>query len=100
MADRITRDDVVHVARLACLDLSADEIERFTEQLGAILDRAAEVEALDVGDVAPTAHPMPLRNVLRPDVVTASLPRREVTAEAPAVRDGQFLVPPVLGEQP
>jgi aspartyl-tRNA(Asn)/glutamyl-tRNA(Gln) amidotransferase subunit C len=98
--ERITRDDVAHVARLARLDLTSDELERFTDQLGAVLEHARDVEALDVADVPPTAHPLPLRNVLRPDEVRPSLDRDEVLAAAPAVEDGRFRVPPVLGEAP
>lgn len=100
MAERITREEVVYVARLARLELTEDEIDRFTEQLGAILDHAADVEALQVDDVEPTSHPLPLSNVLRADVASESLVHDEVTTEAPAVQNGQFLVPPVLGEQP
>jgi aspartyl-tRNA(Asn)/glutamyl-tRNA(Gln) amidotransferase subunit C len=100
MPDRISRDDVAHVARLARLELTPDELERFTEQLGAVLEHAADVEALDVGDVPPTSHPLPVRNVLRADEVRPSLDRAEVLAAAPAVEDGRFRVPPVLGEAP
>ena len=97
---KITRDEVAHVARLARLDLSADEVDTFTDQLAKVLDHAADVEALDVADVPPTAHPYPLANVTRPDEVRPSLDRDEVLAGAPAVEDGQFRVPPVLGEAP
>ena len=100
MPERISRDDVAHVARLARLDLTSDELERFTEQLGAVLEHARDVEALDVADVPPTSHPLPLRNVLRQDVVRPSLDRDEVLAAAPSVEDGRFRVPPVLGEAP
>ena len=64
----ISRDDVAHVARLARLDLTDDELERFTGQLAAVLDHAADVAALDTAGVPPTAHPFPLVNVLRDDV--------------------------------
>ena len=100
VAERITRDEVVYVARLACLELAEDEIDRFTQQLGAILEHAADVEALEVTDVEPTSRPLPLSNVMRADVVSESLERDEVMAQAPDVQDGQFRVPPVLGEQP
>lgn len=96
MAPRITRDDVAHVAWLARLAVTDDELDLFTEQLGAVLDHAADVEALDVEGVPPTAHPLPLRNVLRDDVVTPCLDRDEVLAQAPDVEDGRFRVPPVL----
>lgn len=97
---RITPDDVAHVARLARLHLSDDELVTFTDQLDAVLGHAADVEALDLDDVPPTSHPIPLTNVLRDDVVTPSLDREEVLAQAPAVEDHQFKVPPVLGEAP
>lgn len=100
MAQRITRDDVAHVARLARLSPSDDEIEVFTGQLAAILDHAADVESLDVGDIEPMIHPYPLRNVLRADVPGPTVDRDEVLAQAPAVEDGQFRVPAILAEEP
>ena len=96
----ISRDDVAHVARLARLSLTDDELDRFTGQLAAVLDHARDVESLDVGDVPPTAHPLPIKNVLRPDVVVPSLDRAEVLAAAPSVEDDRFAVPPILGEEP
>lgn len=98
MSERISRDDVEHVARLARLSLTDDEVELFTEQLGAVLDHAADIEALDIGDVPPTAHPVPLENVYRPDEPRACLDRDEVMAEAPAAEDGRFRVPRILDE--
>ena len=100
MSERITRDEVIHVARLARLELSEIEIDRYTRQLGDVLEHAADIEALDVGDIPPTAHPLPLVNVLRPDELVPSLDRDEVMAAAPAEEDGRFRVPPVLGEEP
>jgi aspartyl-tRNA(Asn)/glutamyl-tRNA(Gln) amidotransferase subunit C len=100
MSGRISRADVAHVARLARLDLTDEELERFTDQLGAVLEHARDVEALDTAGVAPTAHPLPLRNVLRDDVVQASLDRAEVLAQAPEVEADRFRVPPILGEMP
>ena len=97
---RITREDVAHVADLARLTLSEQELDRFTDQLAAVLDHARDVEALDTAGVPPTAHPLPLRNVLRDDEVRPSLDRDEVLAQAPAAEDGRFAVPPVLGEVP
>jgi aspartyl-tRNA(Asn)/glutamyl-tRNA(Gln) amidotransferase subunit C len=98
MAARITSDDVAYVARLARLELTGEELERFTVQLGAVLDHAADVEALDVADVEPTSHPLALVNVLREDIPRASLERDEVLAAAPSVENDRFRVPPVLGE--
>jgi aspartyl-tRNA(Asn)/glutamyl-tRNA(Gln) amidotransferase subunit C len=100
MSDRISRDDVAHVARLARLSLSDDELGTFTAQLGAILAHAADVEALDLAGVEPTSHPYPLVNVLRDDVPGPTLPRDEALAGAPAAEDGRFRVPTILGEAP
>jgi aspartyl-tRNA(Asn)/glutamyl-tRNA(Gln) amidotransferase subunit C len=97
---QITREDVAHVARLARLQLSEAELDTFTGQLAKVLDHARDVEALDVGDVPPTAHPYPLQNVLRPDERRPTLDREAALAGAPAIEDGQFRVPPVLGEAP
>ena len=100
MPGRISHDDVAHVARLARLDVTEAEIEMFTEQLGAVLAHAADVASLDTTGVPETAHPLPLSNVLRPDVPTPSLERDEVLAQAPSVDDGRFRVPRILGEAP
>jgi aspartyl-tRNA(Asn)/glutamyl-tRNA(Gln) amidotransferase subunit C len=96
----ISRDDVAHVARLARLDLTDDEVDRFADQLTAVLEHAADVAALDTTGVPPTAHPLPLANVLRDDVPGPSLDRDEVLAMAPDVEDGRFRVPRILGEAP
>ena len=96
----ISRDDVAHVARLARLELTDDELDTYTTQLAAILAHAADVEALDVADVPPTSHPYELRNVLRADDVRPSLDRDEVLAMAPDAESGRFRVPTILGEEP
>jgi aspartyl-tRNA(Asn)/glutamyl-tRNA(Gln) amidotransferase subunit C len=95
----ISRADVAHVARLARLELTDEELEQFTDQLGAVLDHARDVEALDTAGVPPTAHPLPLANVLRDDRVTPSLDREEVLAQAPEVEGDRFKVPRILGEE-
>jgi aspartyl-tRNA(Asn)/glutamyl-tRNA(Gln) amidotransferase subunit C len=97
---RLSRDDVAHVAKLARLQLSDDELDTFTPQLVAILEHAADVEALDLADVPPTSHPYPLANVLRPDVARDAGIRDAVLAQAPAAEGHMFRVPPVLGEAP
>ncbi len=96
----ISRDEVAHVARLARLQLTDEQVDTFTPQLAAILAHAADVEALDLEGVPPTAHPYPLSNVTRPDEVRVSGIRDAVLAEAPSAEDGMFRVPPVLGEAP
>jgi aspartyl-tRNA(Asn)/glutamyl-tRNA(Gln) amidotransferase subunit C len=100
MASRISMSDVAHVARLARLQLTDDELGRITEQLSAVLEHARDVEALDTAGVPPTAHPLPLVNVFRDDVVVPCLDREEVLAEAPDVESERFRVPRILGEAP
>ena len=99
MSPRLTRDEVAHVARLARLRLDDAELDEFTEQLANVLAHAEDIERLDADDVAPTAHPLPLHNVFRADVVRPSVDRDEVLAAAPAAEDGQFRVPQILGEE-
>jgi aspartyl-tRNA(Asn)/glutamyl-tRNA(Gln) amidotransferase subunit C len=100
MSSRITRPEVEHVAQLARLALTDAEIDALTGELGAILDHAAQVSALDTADVPPTAHPLPLVNVLRADEVRPCLNREEVLAAAPAAEEERFRVPRILGEEP
>ena len=88
------------MARLARLDLTDDELEHYTDQLAAILDHAADIEALDLDGVEPMTHPVPLTNVLREDIVRPCLDRDEVLAAAPSAESGRFKVPPILGEAP
>lgn len=95
-----SRADVVHVADLARLALTEEEIERFTTQLVSILDHVEAVRALDTSGLKTTAHPLALENVVRPDQVTMRLDREEVLAEAPESESGRFKVPPILGEAP
>jgi aspartyl-tRNA(Asn)/glutamyl-tRNA(Gln) amidotransferase subunit C len=90
----ITRDEVLHVARLARLELKDDEIERFTEQLSAILEAVAKVSELDLSDVEPTAHPLDVVNVSAEDEPRPSLPVDEALANAPDREGGFFKVPP------
>ncbi len=88
------------MARLARLDLTDEELERFADQLSAVIEHAGDVAALDTTGVPPTAHPIALQNVLREDCVTPSLDRDEVLAQAPEVEADRFKVPPILGEAP
>jgi aspartyl-tRNA(Asn)/glutamyl-tRNA(Gln) amidotransferase subunit C len=90
----ITRDEVLHVARLARLELTDDDVERFTEQLSAILEAVAKVSELDLSDVEPTAHPLDLVNVWGEDEPRPSLPAEEALANAPDREAGFFRVPP------
>ena len=96
----LSREDVVHVARLARLDLSDEEVELFTAQLRTVLDHAADVAALDLSHVVPSSLPIALDNVLRPDQPRPSLDRDEVLAAAPDVEDYRFRVPRIVGDAP
>ena len=96
----LTRAEVEHVARLARLALTDAELDALTPELAKILEYAAQVSALDTEGVPPTAHPLPLVNVFRPDEVQPCLPRDVVLAAAPATEDGRFRVPRILGEAP
>jgi aspartyl-tRNA(Asn)/glutamyl-tRNA(Gln) amidotransferase subunit C len=90
----ITRDDVLHVARLARLELTDDEVARFQEQLSAILGAVSKVSELDLDDVPPTAHPLEISNAWADDEPRPCLGLDDVFANAPD-RDGDlFRVPP------
>jgi aspartyl-tRNA(Asn)/glutamyl-tRNA(Gln) amidotransferase subunit C len=90
----ISREDVLHVARLARLELTDDEVDRFADQLSAILEAVSKVDELDLADVEPTSHPLDLANVWAEDDPRPSLPVDEALANAPD-RDGMFFrVPP------
>ena len=90
----ITREQVLHVAKLARLALTEDELERLEGQLGAILEAVGKVAELDLDDVPPTSHPLDLVNVLAEDEPRPSLDRDVALANAPAAEDGAFRVPP------
>ena len=90
----ITREEVLHVAKLARLELTDDEVERLTEQLGAILEAVSKVSELDLSDVPPTSHPLELVNAWAPDEPRPSLSLDEVFANAPAREGDLFQVPP------
>ena len=92
----ITRAEVAHVARLARLGLSDDEMDRLASELDHILDAMQALRQLDTSAIPPTAQVIPLRNVMRDDIPRPAWPLEEILLNAPAARDGQFLVPPVL----
>lgn len=89
--------EVEHVAELARLSLTGEEKALFRDQLSAILDHAAVLQAVDTSAIAPTATVLPLRNVMREDATRESLPQEDVLANAPDVRDGFFTVRAILG---
>lgn len=88
--------DVRHIARLARLKLSDDELERLGTQLPAILEAAARVGEVAADDVPPTSHPIARSNVLRPDEPVRCLTNEEALSTAPEVEDGRFKVPPIV----
>ena len=89
----IDREQVLHVARLARLRLSDDEVERMSSELSGILEHVERISALDLDDVEPTSHVIELQNVLREDVPRPCLPRERALEQAPDVADGGFRVP-------
>ena len=97
--DRLTRDEVAHLAHLSRLAVTEEELDLFAGQLGAVLDAVAQVGKADVADVPPTTHAVPMTNVFREDVARPSLPRDAVLAGAPAAEDGRIRVPRILGEE-
>lgn len=88
--------DVEKVARLARLEVTEEEKATYAKQLGAILEYAEKLNSLDVAGVEPTAHVLPIQNVLRVDALAASLPREQALANAPDPAKGCFRVPKIL----
>ncbi|MFB4165463.1 Asp-tRNA(Asn)/Glu-tRNA(Gln) amidotransferase subunit GatC [Alteribacillus sp. JSM 102045] len=93
---RITKDQVKHVAHLARLSVSEEEVNTFTEQLDAIIGFAEQLNELDTDGVEPTTHVLDIHNVLREDEQRPSLDREEVLKNAPDHEEGQVKVPSVL----
>jgi aspartyl-tRNA(Asn)/glutamyl-tRNA(Gln) amidotransferase subunit C len=89
----IDREEVLHVARLARLELSDEEIEPMARELSAVIEHIARIGELDLADVPPTSHVVEVTGALRSDEPQPSLPREVVLAQAPAVSDEGFLVP-------
>jgi aspartyl-tRNA(Asn)/glutamyl-tRNA(Gln) amidotransferase subunit C len=92
---QISREEVLHVARLARLALTEEEVERFRDQLSAILEAVGKVSELDLEGVPPTSHPLDLVNVFAEDEPRPSLSREDALANAPDAEGGFFGVPPV-----
>lgn len=92
----LSPEEVLHIARLARISLSTTDVERFTAQLSGILDHFTALSALDTTGVEATAHPLPLFNVMRADIVSPSLTRAEALANAPEQEDGLIRVRAVL----
>ena len=89
----ISREDVLHVARLARLEIPEDEIERVRAELGAILEAVGKVAELDLEGVEPTSHVVDLTNVLREDIPRPSLDRETALEQAPDATETGFRVP-------
>lgn len=96
---RISRDDVAHLARLARLAVTNQELDLFATQLDVILGAVARVGEVAAADIPPTTHAVPLRNVYRRDELRPSLTRAAVLAAAPSVEDGKFRVPRILSDE-
>lgn len=96
----LNRDAVAHVAKLARLSLSTEELERFAAQLSQVLEHAKEFDDLDLKHLEPMSHAFALTNVLRSDTVIDGLARDVVLEQAPKVEDGRFRVPRIVGEAP
>ena len=95
----IDRAAVDHVARLARLDLTADERERMRAELTQILEHAEKIQALDLDGVPPTSHSVSIRNAMRPDETRPSLTQEQALSGAPEVEDGRFKVPSILEDE-
>ena len=93
---KLSRDEVMHIALLARLGLSEEEVVKFREQLSNILENFEILQQVDTSDVPPTAYPIPLENVVRQDEVSPSLPQGEILANAPRQEESWFRVKAVL----
>ncbi|MBP2635155.1 MAG: gatC [Firmicutes bacterium] len=93
---KITRQNVEDVALLSRLEMTAEELDAYSGQLNAILEYADVLNKLDTKGIEPTAHVLPLKNVMRPDEVKPSLPRELALSNAPEAEDGYFKVPKVM----
>jgi aspartyl-tRNA(Asn)/glutamyl-tRNA(Gln) amidotransferase subunit C len=95
----ISRDEVAHLARLARLAVTEDELTTFAGQLDVILQSVAKVGEVAADDIPPTSHAVPLVNVYRPDAARPGLTQQQALAGAPAAANGKFRVPRILGEE-
>ena len=96
---KLSRAEVEHIAKLARLVLTEDEIGRYQEQLSDILDLAARLQEVDTGDIPPTASVLPPRSVLRKDEPGETFTHEQLFQNAPDVEKQQFRVPPILGDE-
>jgi aspartyl-tRNA(Asn)/glutamyl-tRNA(Gln) amidotransferase subunit C len=96
---RITTAQVAHLANLARIALTAEEIDKLTGELGVIIDSIAKVSQVATADVPATSHPIPLTNVFRPDVIGETLSQEEALSGAPEHDGSRFKVSAILGEE-
>ena len=99
MTTAITRDDVAHLARLARIAMTDDELDHLAQQLDVILGAVARVQEVAAADIPPTSHSLDLSNVYRPDELVPSLGAEAALDAAPAAEDGRFRVPRILDEE-
>ena len=92
----LSREEVLHIAALARLELTDEEVEAYRRQLSAVLAYFDRLREVDTGDIPPTASVLPPRSVLRPDEPRAGLSREQLLTNAPETEEGQFRVPPVF----
>src|SRR3954465_113545 len=95
----ITRDDVAHLARLARIAMTDEELDRLAGELDVILGAGARVQHVAAADIPPTSHALPLTNVLRADEPVPSLGSDAALSGAPEAEDGRFRAPQVLGDE-
>lgn len=95
----ISRDEVAHLADLARIDLSEEELDHLAPQLGVILESVASINEVTGDDIPPTSHPLPITNVFRDDVVTPGLTAEQALSGAPAAEQQRFAVPRILGDE-
>lgn len=93
----ITESDVRHVALLARLALTDEQVQKLTVELGSVLGHIDEIQKLDLGDVEPTAHPLSMTNCTRPDVEKPCLSREDALRNAPETEGGAFVIPTITG---
>jgi aspartyl-tRNA(Asn)/glutamyl-tRNA(Gln) amidotransferase subunit C len=93
---KLNREEVLHIARLARIALTEEEITRFSDQLSNLLEHFQVLQEVNTDNVPPTANPVDLRSVMREDIVVPSLPPEDVLANAPRQEDDFFRVKPVL----
>ncbi len=94
--EKITIEEVEHVANLARLEFNEEEKKKLAQQLAKILDYIDQLNKLDTTNVEPTSHVIPVKNVIRPDIVKPSLSKEEALANAPSNVDGLFEVPKII----